>query len=363
MQQGDSTVAQAQVTTRLKSLHRRTYRLRTLGMGLGVLPVFVVLREIDAGWMHWAWTFFCGFAWPHVAYLHASHGRDPFKAELRNFMTDSAMVGTLIPLMQFNLLPSVALLSVTTADKLNFGVRDLWWRSLIGVAICLAATAALVGFAMRLPSSMPVVLATLPIMIIHTLAVGASSYQLIRKVQQQNAQLDELNRRDMLTGLGSRRHWQEQVATLLDLHRRQRQPATLLLVDVDHFKSINDRHGHAAGDDVLRGIADVIRDALPEGSHAGRLGGDEFAVAMPVAPDAARHIAECIRSGVDTLEFARLPSLRCSVSIGLAEPSTADADLRAWMEVADHALYRAKAAGRNRVSPRPEAPATALAES
>ena len=350
MEQGSSTVARVGDTARLDSLHRRTHRLRTLGMALGVLPVLVVLNEIDAGWMPWAWALCCGLAWPQLAYLHARSSRDPFAAELRNFMVDSAMVGTLIPLMQFNLLPSVALLAVTTADKLNFGVRGLWWRSLIGVAICLASTATLIGFAMRPASSMAVVLATLPIMVIHTMAVSVSSYRLIRRVQRQNIQLDELNRRDTLTDLGSRRHWQEQAAALLERQRSQRQAATLLLVDVDRFKSINDRHGHAAGDDVLRGIAGVIRDAMPQASHAGRLGGDEFAVSMPVACGGAQYIAECIRAGVDALAFTDQPTLRCSVSIGLAEPPTADADLRGWMEAADHALYRAKAAGRNRVS-------------
>ena len=227
MEQGSSTVARAGSNARLDSLHRRTHRLRTLGMALGVLPVLVVLDEIDAGWMPWAWVLFCGLAWPQLAYLHAQCSRDPFAAELRNFMVDSAMVGTLIPLMQFNLLPSVALLAVTTADKLNFGVRDLWWRSLIGVAICLGLTATLTGFAVRPASSMAVVLATLPIMVIHTLAVSLSSYRLIRRVQRQNLQLDELNRQDTLTGLGSRKHWQEQVAALCStgtIRNSKRQP-------------------------------------------------------------------------------------------------------------------------------------------
>ena len=123
--------------------------------------------------------------------------------------------------------------------------------------------------------------------------------------------------------------------------RRRCSPAT------DLFKAINDRHGHAAGDDVLRGIAGVVRDALPAGSHAGRLGGDEFAVAVPVGLGEARFIAERIRGGVDALQFAGAPRLACSVSIGIAEPPAADAGLREWMEAADRALYRAKSAGRN----------------
>ena len=182
-------------------------------------------------------------------------------------------------------------------------------------------------------------------------------------MQKQKTRLDELSRHDSLTGLESRGYWQEQAGALLARHADDESPASMLLVDVDLFKPINDRHGHATGDDVLRGIAGVIRDAIPSGSHAGRVGGDEFAIAVPVVLGDAQHIAERIRSGVDALDFPRQPPLRCSVSIGIAEPPAGDANLRNWMEAADLALYRAKAAGRNRVAMRPDAAETALAES
>lgn len=349
--------------SRLHGLHRRVYRFRTLGMGLGLLPITTVLWELHAFWPAWAWALACCLLWPHVAYLLAARSSDPFKAELRNLMLDSAIAGSLVPVMQFNLLPSALLMTVTTADKINTGVRGLWRRALPGMFIALLAAGAITGFDMRLPTSTPVLLACLPILVIHTLAVSASGYQLIRKVQKQNARLDELRRHDSLTGLESRGHWQDEVVSLLGRHVAGALPASMLLVDVDLFKAINDRHGHATDDDVLRGIAGVIHDAIPDGSHAGRVGGDEFAVVVPVALGEARHVAERIRSGVDALEFPRLPPLQCSVSIGIAEPPAGDASLRGWMEAADHALYRAKAAGRNRVSVRPEALATAFAES
>lgn len=349
--------------SRLHGLHKRVYRFRTLGMGLGLLPIAVVLSELQAGWPSWAWALACCLLWPHLAYRLASRSPDPFKAELRNLMVDSALAGSLVPLMQFNLLPSALLMTVTTADKVNTGVRGLWWRALPGMFIALLAVGAITGFALRFPTSTPVLLACLPILVIHTLAVSASGYQLIRKVQKQNARLDELSRHDTLTGLESRGHWQEQVSALLGRHATGAGPASMLLVDVDLFKSINDRHGHATGDDVLRGITGVIRDAIPGGSHAGRVGGDEFAVAVPVALGDAQHVAEHIRRGVGALEFPRLPPLQCSVSIGIAEPPSGDASLRGWMEAADRALYRAKSAGRNRVSTRPDAPIPVLAES
>ena len=337
------------VPPHLRNLHRRTYPMRTLGMGLAVLPVLVVLDELDAGWPAWAWTLFCGLAWPHVARLRAHYSRVPYRAELTNFMIDSAMAGSLAPIMHFNLLPSAMLVTVATADKINAGVRGLWSRSLLGMLAAMLVVTLLAGLHFDIATSTSVLLACLPLMVIHTLTVSASSYRLVRKVQKQNLRLDELTRSDSLTGLQSRDHWQQQAGSMLASHAAG-QPASMLLVDVDLFKAINDRHGHAIGDDVLRGIAGVIRASLPEGSHAGRLGGDEFAIVMPVAAEQAHGIAEGIRIGVAALELPTLPSLRSSVSIGSAEPPTIQADLRSWMEAADHALYRAKAAGRDRVA-------------
>ena len=132
--------------------------------------------------------------------------------------------------------------------------------------------------------------------------------------------------------------------------RREQRIALHAFLNHKSCRHRTERHGHAIGDDVLRGIAGVIRASLPEGSHAGRLGGDEFAIVMPVAAEQAHGIAEGIRIGVATLDLPTLPSLRSSVSIGSAEPPTIQADLRSWMEAADHALYRAKAAGRDRVA-------------
>ncbi|MBU8978029.1 diguanylate cyclase [Lysobacter sp. MMG2] len=332
---------------RLQTLAGRVYPFRILGMGLGVVPVMLVLYELQAHPLAWAWTVFSGYAWPHLAWLHARTARDPNRAELPNLTFDSMIAGSLVPLMHFTVLPSVVLLTVATADKVNSGVRGLWLRSLVGMGVSLLAMGLVTGFAVRAHTSMPVLLACLPILVVHTLAVSLSTYRLIRHVQKQNTRLDELSRFDALTGLESRRHWQEQASALLQRHRAGADSATLLLVDIDHFKAINDRCGHATGDDVLRGIADVIRHAAPVGSHAGRLGGDEFAIALSVPVHEAHVVAEEIRAGVATLGFAEWPELRCTVSVGVATPPPDNATLRDWTEAADRALYRAKAQGRN----------------
>ena len=162
-------------SNRRLELYRRTYPLRTLGMGLAVLPALVLLGERQAGWIAWAFTLFCGFIWPHLAWLHARFRRDPHQAELTNFMIDSAMAGSLAALMHFNLLPTVVLATVATADKINSGVRGLWSRALLGMFGAMLAVGAATGFRVDYATSTPVLLACLPLMIVHTLAVSASS--------------------------------------------------------------------------------------------------------------------------------------------------------------------------------------------
>jgi diguanylate cyclase len=323
-----------------------------MGMGLASLPMFAVLHELAAPWPAWAWAVFACLLWPHLAYLLARRSRDPASAELRNFVIDSALAGSLVPLMHFNLLPSVVILTVVTADKINVGVRGLWLRSVPGMLIALLVAATITGFAVRLPTSMVVLAASLPILVIHTLAVSLSIVRLVRRVQRQNLQLEELSRRDGLTGLFNRRHWQERTEARLRDFQVRGVPATLLLLDVDRFKEINDRYGHGVGDDVLRAVARaLLADGIAEDEQAGRLGGDEFVLALPVPLAQAEATAERLRASIGRLGFDTLPALACSVSIGLATPPPDPRlGLREWLEAADRALYDAKRAGRNRIA-------------
>jgi len=233
------------------------------------------------------------------------------------------------------------------SDKINTGVRGLWSRSMPWMLLSLIGGGLMTGFAFRPETSMMVMLASLPILVIHTLAVSMSSYRLVRKVQSQNQQLEQLSRVDALTGLDSRGHWQVQAENLLRKHRHDGSHACMMLLDVDQFKDINDGYGHAVGDDVLRGIAELIKSHIPVDSHAGRLGGDEFVVAVPLCVKDAEVIAEKIRTAVEVADFIHAPGLQCSISIGIAQPIREMA-LRDWLEITDRALYRAKHGGRNR---------------
>lgn len=178
-------------------------------------------------------------------------------------------------------------------------------------------------------------------------------------------ELRGLAARDPLTRLFNRRGLTE--ALQLHFSSRKADPAYLLLVDVDHFKRINDSHGHQAGDSVLSQVADALRRTARRGDLVGRIGGEEFVVVCPSTDRRgvaclAERLRAAIEAQVVTVAGASQP-LRCTITIGVSQGfATADAFEDA-MRQADDALYRGKAAGRNRVEWDSVAPSRAAAPS
>ena len=334
-----------------RQLSRRVYPLRALGMGLAGLVVGVVLWERNAGLAAWLCMAAISFVWPHVAHLLSRRSADPYRAEIRNLLVDSALAVVLVTLMHFNLLPSVLLVTLTMVDKITTGIRGLWARSLPGMAGAAVAGAAFNGFQWAPEISMPVILACLPVMVLHTLSVSLVSYRLIRRVSRQNQLLDELRRIDALTGLYDRGHWQEQAEATLRRHHATDEPACLVMLDIDHFKQINDQHGHTVGDEVLRALARIVLSNVRATDCAGRYGGDEFAIVLRgMHLDGATAVAHRIREQVQALQLHDMPGLQFTTSMGVATADHRHSSLRAWTNAADAELYQAKAAGRNRVS-------------
>ncbi|MCO5102823.1 MAG: diguanylate cyclase [Burkholderiaceae bacterium] len=334
--------------------YRSIYPLRILGMGLGLwVTCSVLIQTGDLARYGWL-SVLTMLIWPHLAYVHARFSRDPYRAEIRNLLIDSAITGLWIPLMHFNLLPSVVLAVITTHDKFSTGIKRLWLVSLPGMV-----GMALLGTLILRPepvwaSSLPVIIATLPVIALHSLAVGFASYRLIRTVARQNRQLKDLRERDAQTGLYARAHWQEQAQAVLEGARRNDRPAWLLMIDIDHFKPINDVHGHTVGDEAIRVVGEAIREAVRDSDCAGRYGGDEFAVVCADTEQAdALAIAQRIRERIAALRLPELPEMRLTSSIGMAQARSSHHSLREWLSSADMAMYRAKHGGRNRVAVEP----------
>src|SRR5690606_23725532 len=226
----------------------------------------------------------------------------------------------------------------------------LWLSSLPAFAAGLLCGALATGLAVRPETSMAVLLLSMPVLTIHTIAVALASNRMGQKIRDKNRLLDELSRTDSLTGLHVRRHWLELAGRALRRHRDERVPMTLLLLDIDHFKVANDRHGHSVGDEVLRTVATAIRSGLRESDVAGRYGGDEFGVLLRgTTPDQARALAEAILDAIRQSGVANLPDTRITASIGMAPARSTHATVEHWIDEADAALYRAKRAGRDRI--------------
>lgn len=170
------------------------------------------------------------------------------------------------------------------------------------------------------------------------------------RLEATNRELRELANQDFLTGLLNRRSFMKSADDALAFARRYKRPLAVLVIDVDHFKSVNDTLGHGAGDAVLRHVADAIASAVRDTDSAGRLGGEEFAVlAREADATGAETLAERIRKNVQ--ETVELPDGRSvTVSVGGALVLPADEDIEAAIVRADRQLYQAKGSGRNCVA-------------
>jgi diguanylate cyclase (GGDEF)-like protein len=156
---------------------------------------------------------------------------------------------------------------------------------------------------------------------------------------------------DPLTGLFNRRMFDAVAGLELSRARRHRSALTVVLIDIDHFKAVNDRHGHAAGDAVLVAVARQLKSLMRREDLLARFGGEEFALLLPQLPLAATlRQAERLREAIERLDVAVHGALiKVTVSIGIATVGQGEPSIEAALAAADAALYRAKAAGRNRV--------------
>jgi diguanylate cyclase (GGDEF)-like protein len=186
------------------------------------------------------------------------------------------------------------------------------------------------------------------------MAARASNDQLRQEVEQRRALQEALRIQasiDPLTGLNNRREYEKRFTHEMARARREGCAMSLVMLDLDHFKHINDDHGHAAGDEVLRRVAQLCRENFREVDIAGRLGGEEFVVLMPHT--ALREAGEVARRFLQVLSDTEIAfeglRLRVQATAGVAELQAHEDHLETLLQRADHALYAGKQTGRNRV--------------
>ncbi|WP_338490693.1 diguanylate cyclase [Pseudomonas trivialis] len=332
-------------------LATRLYKSRALGLTLGFVCVLFGMYPLDPSPWVWAWMLVNAFVWPHVAFQLSLRAVHTLRSERRNLLFDSFYGGFWVGAMHFNPLPSVTTLSMMTMNNVAIGGPRFMCAGWIaqGAGIC----AALLVFA---PAFVAVttqaqLYGCLPILMLYPLALGWICYRQARTLARHKRQLLALSRTDSLSGLLNHGAWKDHLEIEFQRCRREQQGAVIALIDIDHFKLINDTYGHVTGDIVLRQLGKVLRQNLRITDLAGRYGGDEFCIIMPGMPlNRATDVMDTLRDRFNALVYDQDPTLRASLSIGLAPYQAEHADCTRWLNDADLALYEAKSGGRNRVS-------------
>lgn len=327
----------------------------------------------------WASLVLVFLVYPQLAWLRARNAIDSQRAELQNIVLDCLLVAIPVAAMGFPLWITFTLFIATTINNsIASGVRGV----LPGVgayALGSLIGSAAVGFVVS-PEHGPWVTGLCIFGLTwYLLGIGHVSWKRLNKLRATREELKDSERalqaandalhlrideihalqaelreqanRDALTGLYNRRYLQETMDREIARCLREQTPLCVILIDIDHFKGVNDRYGHAAGDDVLRQLGRLLMGEARQEDVPCRYGGEEFMLLMPTMPlIAARERAELWRT-----QFAAMPvragdeQVHATLSIGIAEFPTHARSADALIQCADVALYLAKTGGRNRV--------------
>ncbi|QXQ17611.1 diguanylate cyclase [Pseudomonas tolaasii] len=333
------------------SFARRIYKPRIIGLGIGCISVTGALYPLAMPTWVWAFLLFNGYAWAHVAYQLSVRSQFPYQTEQRNLLYDSLFGGFWAAATQFTPLTAVTILSMMTMNNVAAGGNCLFLRGVLAQAAGVAVAWGLFGIKFNPNVSLTQVYTCLPMLTLYPMAIGMVCYQLAIKLSEHKRALSALSRIDSLTGLLNHGSWKDLLNLKFHKCQQQEGQATIALIDIDHFKQINDSYGHIVGDAVLRQLAQELRHHLRENDLAGRYGGDEFCVILPQMPlEEAARIMEQMRETFSNYRNPHIPELRVSLSIGLADFQPSYIDAAMWLNAADRALYAAKDTGRNRVN-------------
>lgn len=333
------------------SFVKRMYLPRCLGLGLGSLSVAAALHPLQPSVWVWALLLFQALGAAHVEYHLARFSSHPYRAERRNLMFDSMMGGFWAGAIGLNPLPAAAILGMIAMNNITSGGQTFFWRGCLAQMVGALTAVAIFSPSFVMTNTPLQLYASLPLLLIYPLFVGLAGYKLAVKLSEHKNQLGILSRTDSLTGLLNHGTWKDLLQLEYGTCQAMNRSTTIALIDIDHFKTINDTHGHIVGDNVLKQLSTELVNNLRDTDLAGRYGGDEFCVILPdTSLSQATEILERLRQTVNHHHDPLTPSLTMSLSIGIAAYKPHFSDAGAWLNEADTALYAAKSTGRNKIN-------------
>lgn len=279
--------------------------------------------------------------WPVVARWRTLHAAKPMRTESVNLWLDTVYGGFWVAAMQGALVPAAVLVMCTSLNTAAMGGPRFMVRGCLGQMLGLLLGIALWGWQFQ-PISGPLAVAgSLPALLGYPLLMGIFMHRLTQHLHAQRRELRFLSEHDALSGVHNRRFFDQTLRQVFSQFQRKERALSLLVADIDDFKRINDHRGHAAGDEVIRQLGDVLARNARAGDVVARLGGDEF-VALLFDTDAEQAFRYARRVQ------AQMGEVSASFGVAMARPSMKTHEQ--WLEQADKALYRSKAQDRGGVS-------------
>ncbi len=357
---------------------RTNYQNRTASFLMLFAIVGAQMAGNDHGLVTWAGVVLLFLSYPHLAYWRARCAAAPYQAELHNLLIDSALLGACAAALGFPVWISFAMLVGTAITHvLYLGIAGVL-HSLAAIALGMALTVMALGWRFAPETSAAATLMCIVGLTLYLLSLTNIAYLRTRKLQdsrqnlqrseqalhqtnaalqtqleqtrQLQSQLSDQANRDGLTGLYNRRYLDSSLQRELARCQRDGSTLSLVLVDIDFFKQVNDRHSHGAGDAVLQGMAALLTALTRVSDVACRFGGEEFFVLLPqMSPASAYAKAEQLRLAfaAETVLYEGA-AIQCTLSAGVATFPADGQTPAALIRCADLALYQAKSEGRNR---------------
>lgn len=339
-------------TDELKGIPKYSYFSRLFAYLAGLAVVLIVLSTADSSHQENIWLmsllFIVCLTWPHIAYLWAKKSNQVHKVITNSLLFDSFFYGLWVPLMSFELIPCSVFVTVLMVNNISAGGLKLFIHGLISTLLAIAFASVIINPTIQFESNIIVIFACIPMMTIYPMVFATINYKLTSLLILQRGKLIHLSRHDGLTGVFSRRYWEQRLLEEFNRCQRSGENACVMMVDLDHFKNINDTYGHLAGDDVLKEVGKLLNQ-LRTSDISGRYGGEEFAVLLPNSNlEESLLVAERLRQKIEDTQFGDVNG--CTISIGVAPLKNSYCDAYKWLDHADQALYQAKEEGRNRVN-------------
>ncbi len=329
---------------------RRMFLMRVLGTFLCFFPILSVLNEQQRPPAFSLLLAANAFIWPWLAFWRSRRGPVPLRSEHQNLVADAAAGGFWIATMQLNPLPSVVIATILLADRLSAGSYRLMAKGACALLLTLFVTWVIQGMNVEWYVTQRTLLATLPLIALYLLALSALTDGIATRLRIKSRELEHIAMMDPFLDIANRRLLEMKINAELHKLNGQCHASTLMYIDIDNFKTVNDRFGHKVGDTLLIAMSDILRIVTRQTDTPARLGGDEFVVLLPdTTLDQAYDVGRRIMDAVTLLRLSPDRALDFTLSIGIASAVSSMTDVADWLKAADDALYQAKRQGKNRI--------------